>query len=47
MGHAGAVISGGKGDAQHKIEAMRAAGIVMAQSPAALGTTLKNLLKVA
>jgi succinyl-CoA synthetase alpha subunit len=47
MGHAGAVISGGKGDAQHKIEAMRAAGIVMAQSPAALGTTLKDLLKVA
>jgi succinyl-CoA synthetase alpha subunit len=47
MGHAGAVISGGKGDAQHKIEAMRAAGIVMAESPATLGTTLKDLLKVA
>jgi succinyl-CoA synthetase alpha subunit len=44
MGHAGAVISGGKGDAQHKIEAMRAAGIIMAQSPAALGTTLARVL---
>jgi len=47
MGHAGAVISGGKGDAQHKIEAMRAAGIVMSESPAALGTTLKDLLNAA
>ncbi len=44
MGHAGAVISGGKGDAKHKIEAMRGAGIVMANSPAALGTTLAQLL---
>jgi succinyl-CoA synthetase alpha subunit len=44
MGHAGAVISGGKGDAQHKIEAMRAAGIVMADSPGALGTTLAGVL---
>jgi succinyl-CoA synthetase alpha subunit len=44
MGHAGAVISGGKGDAQHKIEAMRAAGIVMADSPGALGTTLARVL---
>ncbi len=44
MGHAGAVISGGKGDAQHKIEAMAEAGIVMANSPATLGTTLAGVL---
>jgi succinyl-CoA synthetase alpha subunit len=44
MGHAGAVISGGKGDAKHKVEAMRDAGIVVATSPAALGTTLARLL---
>src|SRR5512145_130425 len=44
MGHAGAVISGGKGDAKHKVEAMRDAGIVVANSPAALGTTLARLL---
>jgi succinyl-CoA synthetase alpha subunit len=44
MGHAGAVISSGKGDAKHKIEAMREAGIVVANSPAALGTTLARIL---
>ncbi|MEV9079275.1 hypothetical protein AB0144_27040, partial [Klebsiella pneumoniae] len=40
MGHAGAIISGGKGRAEDKVEAMQSAGILIADSPAALGTTL-------
>ena len=45
MGHAGAIISGGKGGAGDKIEAMKSAGIAVTESPAAIGTTMVDLLK--
>ncbi|MBK8204129.1 MAG: succinate--CoA ligase subunit alpha [Bdellovibrionales bacterium] len=45
MGHAGAIISGGKGTAEAKFEALQAANCSIARSPAELGLTLKNSLK--
>jgi len=45
MGHAGAIISGGKGTAAEKIKSLREAGIAVAASPAEIGSTMKNLLE--
>lgn len=44
MGHAGAIISGGKGTAEDKIEALKLAGVTISDSPAAIGKTMKKLL---
>jgi len=44
MGHAGAIISGGKGTAKEKIAAMKQAGIRMASSPATIGETMREAL---
>jgi succinyl-CoA synthetase alpha subunit len=45
MGHAGAIISGGKGTAGDKMAAMKSAGVAVADSPAALGSTMLKLMK--
>jgi len=45
MGHAGAIISGGKGTAQEKLSVMEACGIKVTKNPAEMGKLLKSVLK--
>ena len=44
MGHAGAIISGGQGTAESKIEALKAAGVHVAENPSDMGTMMKKAL---